>query len=81
MGALACPRRGESLQEEASLPHSDSQPKSSIFSPHVRGSALNRGGSGGNGQSEERALAACTYCRNVLAVREPSFALHRRAVL
>lgn len=73
-GAFACPR-------ERSLPHRDSQPKSSIFSPAMRDSGLNQRGSCRNRQSEERILAAGTYCRNVLAVCEPGFLLHRRAVL
>lgn len=80
-GALAHPRGGKSLQEEMSLPHSsDPKPKSSIFGPPVRGSGLKWGGSCRNRQSEESVLAACTYCRNVLAVCEPGSALHGRAV-
>lgn len=40
-GALACPRGGESLQEEMSLPHSHPKPESSIFGAPGRGSGLN----------------------------------------
>lgn len=80
-GALAHPRGGESLQEEMSLPHSHPKPKSSIFGPPGRGSGLNWGGSCRSRQTEQSVLAACTYCRNVLAVCEPGSALHGRAML
>ena len=80
-GALAHPRGGESLPEDRSLPCSHFKPESSIFSAPARGSGLDQGGSCRNRQSEERALAARTYCGNVLAVCESGLLLHGRAVL